>query len=177
MLPRHKRQKRGDRIFKAWVLPILKKDYPGVWQSTSGTHLDYKYCIDWYYTSPTGTPLQIASRSWMSRPQQHFSARYIRSSTPKIKLETGIMLHNLKKNKSFPNLTIEAFIYNGWVYIAIIDSKVLWNTVQRIIDGELALKTFNITDPVGYTSFIKIPYDYLPVQPSKIIHRVENWES
>jgi len=175
MMSRHKRQKRGDRIFRKWVLPILKKHYPGRWQSTSGTSMDYLYCIDWLYDSPEGEALQFASRSWMSKPYQHHSTRYKRSTKPHLKLETEIMIANLKKNKFFPDKTIEAWIHRGWVYIAISDSRELWTTIKEILENNEQIKTFSLRDPVGHTKFLQIPFTRLPNEPDKIVDRAIGW--
>ena len=171
MMSRHKRQSRGDRIFRKWVLPILKNHYGGIWQSTSGTHLDYTYCIDWFFTCPEGIPYQVASRSWQSKPKQHFSVRYRKTSDPAQKVETQIMLDNLHQGKSFPDKTIEAFIYNGWVYIAVVDSKMLWKVIQQMIDSKEILSIFRLKEAVGHTEFIRVPFKRLPRAPQKIVAR------
>ena len=176
MMPRHKRQKRGDRIFRKWVLPILKEHFPGRWQSTSGTSMDYLYCIDWLYDSPSGEALQFASRCWLSKPYQHHSTRYQRTTKPDLQLETQIMLANLKEGKFFPDKTIEAWIHKGWVYIAISDSRELWTTIEEMLAGNERIKTFSLRDPVGYTIFLQIPFMRLPSHPHKIIARARDWE-
>ena len=171
MMPRHKRQKRGDQIFKRWVLPILKDHYPGFWQSTSSTMIDLKHGIDWMYNSPDG-PVHFASRSWMSRPYQNHCVRWRKSTNHKIKMETGIMLDNIKKGRLIPDYTIEAWIHDGWVYIAISDSRILWETIRDKIDS---LPKMRLKDQIGYTEFLRVPFSLLPQQPRKIVERARGW--
>jgi hypothetical protein len=172
MLNRHKRQKRSDRLFAKWVKPVLIQHYPGFWQGTSGTHLDYKYCVDWMYNSPEG-PQHWATRSWMARPYQNHCVRYRKSTAPHQKVETQIMLSNLAKGVLFPDYTLEAWIWDGWIYIAISDSRVLWTYIR---DNETDLPTIRLKNPSGYTEFLKVNFALLPVQPRKIVQRLENWE-
>ena len=173
MLPTHKRLKRGDHNFRKWVLPILKKYYPGRWQSTSGTHLDYTYGVDWLYDSPEGSALHISSRAWISRPYQNHCIRYRRSDKPKLKLEYQIMLDNWKNNKFMPDYRIEAWIHEGYVYIAISDSQLLWHTIDQKIDK---FSTFRVKNIRGYTEFLKIPFQELLQQPRKIVEKLPNWD-
>jgi hypothetical protein len=175
MLETHKRQKRGDHNFKKWVLPVLQTVFPGRWQSTSGTHLDYKYGIDWMYDSPEGIPQHFATRSWLSRPYQNHCIRYRRSDRPAMPVECQIMHQNWLENKTFPDYRIEAWIHRGYVYIAISDSQLLWQVIdQKLNSGSFS--TFAVRNPRSHTDFMKIPFLDLLEPPQKIVQKLPNWD-
>ena len=82
------------------------------------------------------------------------------------------MLSNLAKDRTFPDYTLEAWIWDGWIYIAISDSRMLWTYIR---DHEHNLPKIKIKNPVGYTEFLKVNFALLPQQPKKIVQKLNNW--
>ena len=46
---------RGERNFQKFIIPAIKEEFPGLWQSTNGTLADMKHGIDFYYTEKQTT--------------------------------------------------------------------------------------------------------------------------
>jgi hypothetical protein len=109
----------------------------------------------------------------MARPYQNHCVRYRKSTAPQLKLETQIMLNNLDRDVIFPDYTLEAWIWDGWIYMAISDSRMLWTYIR---DNEQMLPKIRLKNPDGYTEFLKINFALLPIQPKKIVQRLANWK-
>tara|TARA_R110002110_G_scaffold332075_3_gene543117 strand:+ start:193 stop:705 length:513 start_codon:yes stop_codon:yes gene_type:complete len=152
---KEKRISRGENNFKKYIIPTISDHFPGLWQSSNGTEADMKHGIDWYYTDQDRT-LSVAARVWESEPKQHFAVRSHRSSNPKNGLEIKSRLKALEVNGPLPTITIEGFIWSKWAYVAIIDSRLLWETVADNLDN---LKSFSIPQSEGdKTVFTRIPF-------------------
>jgi hypothetical protein len=154
------RMKNGDQNFKKYVIQALREEFPGVWQSTSGTMMDYKG-IDFLYTDKSQNICwSIAARVWNSYPKQHFSARWKRESDPNLKLEAQSRIEELKTlGHVHTHWTLEAFFWESWVYIAQVDSQLLWETYRRNEDDLTIFPCQNSSDRVF---FKRIPWDMLP---------------
>ena len=150
---------RGDRNFQNFIIPNLKDDFPGLWQSTNGTLADMKHGIDFYYTHGQ-TTLSISARVWTCEPKQHFAVRWKKTSNPQQLLEVGSRLKALRNDLPMSNLTIEGFVYNRWVYIAWVDTRVLWEAVEVNLDN---LRHFPVKNQEGgYTLFLQVPFKLFP---------------
>lgn len=161
-----KRITRGENNFKKYIIPTISDLYPGLWQSCNGTLADMKHGIDWYYTDQEQT-LSVAARVWESEPKQHFAVRSHRTSNPKKGLEIQSRLKALEVNGPLPSLTIEGFIWSRWAYVAIIDSRLLWESVSINLEN---LKSFSIPQSEGdRTVFTRVPFSLFPGQITKVI--------
>lgn len=159
------RFKYSDHNFRKYVLPILQIKYPGIWASTEKLKIDYQNCIDWIYAPATGKPVFFASRVWMTRPYQNHCVRWKKSTAPDLKLEVDIMIDNIKNKRLIPDHTIEAWVHDQHIYIAISDTMELWKYIMENIQN---LPTIKVKNPVGYTEFLKVDFVNLPYEPYKI---------
>lgn len=163
---KHKRIDKGEKNFKKYIIPAISKWYPGFWQSTNGTIADTKYGIDWYYTNKDCSK-SVSARVWECTPKQWFSVRWKRESAPKRALEVTSRLKALKNNDPISDITIEGFIWDSWVYVAIIPSKVLWEAVQVNLEQ---LQTFPVTNENDIVHFKRVPFSlFEPEQLQKVI--------
>ena len=157
---------RGERNFQKFIIPAIKEEFPGLWQSTNGTLADMKHGIDFYYTEKQKTQ-SISARVWMCEPKQHFAVRWKRDIEPKKLLEVGSRLKALKNDSPMSNLTIEGFVWDRWAYIAWIDTKVLWECVSVHLEN---LNHFPVKNQEGgYTLFKQVPFGLFPQGISKKI--------
>lgn len=146
---------RGDRNFQKFVIPTIRDDFPGLWQSTNGTIADLKHGIDFYYTHGQKT-LSISARVWTCEPKQHFAVRWKKTSDPDQLLEVGSRLKALKNNLPMSNMTVEGFVFNRWCYVAWIDTKILWEAVYVNLDN---LNHFPVrNEEGGFTLFLQVPF-------------------
>ena len=152
----------SDQNFKKYVLPILQIKYPGHWISTIKLEIDYKNCIDWIYAPIDGPPIFFATRVWMSKPYKNHCVRWRKSTNKDLSLEVGIMLRNIEENRLIPDYTVESWVHNQYIYIAISDTRKLWNYIKQNINN---LPTIKIKNPAGYTEFLRVDFHRLPYQP------------
>ncbi len=164
-MKKDQRFKYSDHNFRKYVLPIIKLKFPGIWASTEKLKIDYQNCIDWIHIPENGKPVFFASRVWMSKPYPNHCVRWRKSTDPSLKLEVDIMLDNIKKNRLIPQYTIEAWIHEQYIYIAISDTLKLWHFIRDNID---TLPTIRVKNPNGYTEFLKVDFELLPFEPYKL---------
>lgn len=146
---------RGDRNFQKFIIPSIREDFPGLWQSTNGTIADLKHGIDFYYTHRQQT-LSISARVWICEPKQHFAVRWKKTIQPDQLLEVGSRLNALKNNLPMSNITIEGFVFNRWSYVAWIDTRILWEAVEVNINN---LNHFPVKNQEGgFTLFLQVPF-------------------
>ena len=162
---KEQRIKYSDHNFRKYILPILQLKYSGIWSSTEKLKIDYKNCIDWIYVPNVGKPVFIASRVWMSRPFSNHCVRYKKSTDMDAKLEVDIMLDNMRQNRLLPDYTIESWVYDSHIYIAISETIKLWTYIKNNLED---IPTIQIKNPVGYTLFKKIDFAVLDYEPYKI---------
>tara|TARA_R110000796_G_scaffold14074_4_gene46223 strand:+ start:2045 stop:2557 length:513 start_codon:yes stop_codon:yes gene_type:complete len=161
---KEKRISRGEKNFQKYIIPSLKEEFPGVWQSTNRTLVDMKYGIDFYYTHGQET-LSIAARVWNCHPKPHFSARWKKNQDPKQPLEVSSRLKGLKDGSPMSNLTIEGFIWDRWIYVAWIDSKLLWEAVEVNLEN---LNHFPVKNQEGgHTLFKQVPFSLFGAESIK----------
>lgn len=161
-----KRISKGENNFRTYVIPAISEWYPGLWQSTNGTIADTKYGIDWYYTGKDCS-LSVSARVWECCPKQWFGVRWKRESAPKRALEVTSRIKALENGTPISDLTIEGFIWQSWVYIAIIPSRILWEAVQVNLD---ALETFPVRNEYDVVHFKRVPFSlFEPDQIKKIV--------
>ena len=79
-----------------------------------------------------GKPVFIASRVWMSRPFSNHCVRYKKSTDMTAKLEVDIMLDNMRENRLLPDYTIESWVYDSHIYIAISETIKLWTYIKNL---------------------------------------------
>lgn len=150
---------RGDSNFRKYIIPNLKEEFPGLWQSTNGTIADLKHGIDYYYTDKQNT-LSVSARVWTCEPKQHFAIRWKKTSNPDQPLEVASRLKALRNDLPMSNLTIEGFVYRSWIYIAWIDTRVLWEAVSVNMDN---LNHFPVKNQEGgFTLFLQVPFSLFP---------------
>jgi len=148
---------KGEQNFKLYVIPAIKQSFPGTWISTNGLDVDFESGIDWVYIDH-GVPYTVASRVWESSPKQHFSIRWKRTGNIDQQLEVESRLKDMRQGKQLPVWTIEAFVFKGWVYVAIIDSLILWKVVREHLDE---LSDFWVMNESDQTIFKRVPFDRL----------------
>ena len=154
-MKKNKRLAKGERNFKKYIIPAIKEEFPGIWQSTNGTMVDIKYGIDFYYTNKQEA-LSISARVWECEPKQHFAVRWKKESNPNQELEVASRLKALKNDLPMSNYTIEGFIWKSWIYIAWIDSKILWDCVSINLEDLNQFPVKNIEG--GATLFKQVPF-------------------
>lgn len=156
------RLSQAESIFTKCVRPHLQNTYPGVWMSTKGTPIDYQYGID-YITTHLHCIRTLSVRVWQSYPQKHFAIRYKRTGDVTLALEMESRLDAYHNDGVMSDDTIEAFVYRGKVYIAIIDTHTLWS---EIANSHQELSSFYVTNPSDQTIFKRVEFDRFP--PGKI---------
>ena len=156
MIKKHENIPRGHRRFEQYVIPVLRANgWADRWLDVIGTDHDLDHGIDYMHGR-----LGIAARIWDGRPKQHFSMRWLNTRHPNVQCELPKMLRLLKLDLLMPDHTIEAHTYNGRVYIAIVNTRVLYETVAKYHPN---LPQFVVrNDTHDYTVFARCHFDLLP---------------
>ena len=154
---KQERLSRGERNFEKYIIPAVRKEFPGHWHSCNGSEADMHHGIDYYYTEGQST-ISIAARVWIGVPRQHFAVRWKRESDLSRPLEVDSRLKALETNAPMSNLTKAGFVYKGRIYVAWIDSSVLWRTIQERLDE---LNHFPVMNEADKTWFKQVPFEFL----------------
>lgn len=151
------RLRESDRLWFQYVVPTLRDRFPGQWKTEIGTDRDLKYGIDYTYTEGSKA-LTVSARLWKSRPCRHFALRWKRTKYPEMGLEIASRLEAIKNGGEISDLTMEGFLYNGKVWMAIIDTRRLYTAIDGIVPF-LSEFTVENTGPGDLTIFKRASWD------------------
>lgn len=169
ILPFTQRLTQAEILFQNSVIPHIKECFPGTWFSTEHTPLDYEHGIDYIHVHLHQTTT-ISARVWQSRPMQHFAIRWKRTGYIEQKLEMDLRLDALAIDGIHSDITIEAFVYQSKVYVAMINTKMLWEHIAQHFDE---LSCFYVTNPEDRTIFKRVEFDrFHPGDITKIIAKL-----
>ena len=153
------RLRESDRLWFQYVVPTLRDRFPGQWRTEIGTDRDLKYGIDYTYTEKdTDKELTVSARLWKSRPCRHFALRWKRTKYPEMGLEIASRLDAIKNGGEISDLTMEGFLFNGKVWMAIIDTRRLYTAIDGIVPF-LSEFTVENTGPGDLTIFKRASWD------------------
>lgn len=161
------RLKESDRLWFGFVVPTLAKEFPGTWKSTLGMSIDTDNGIDYLYQF-NGEEKTISARLWKSRPQQHFSMRHRRSAFPERGLEIASRLSSIEKGELISDLTMEGFLYKGRLYMGIIDTRLLYTTIEGMVPFLSEFWVHN-DSPEDLTFFKRAPFSLFSEESIKKI--------
>ena len=152
----------SDRLWFRYVVPTISEQYPGSWRSTLGAAIDLENGIDYIYEGE-GEPRTVSARLWNSKPMQHFSMRHRRSIHPEMGLEIASRLGSIARGEQISDLTMEAFIYKRKLYMGIIDTRLLYTTIEGLVPF---LSEFYVTNdsPKDLTFFKRAPFSLFPAE-------------
>jgi hypothetical protein len=154
------RLRESDILWFQYVVPTVQNRFPGEWRTEIGTDRDMKNGIDYTYTEGE-KELTISARLWKSRPCQHFALRW--------KLEIASRLEAIKKGEEISDLTMEGFLYSGRLWLAIIDTRLLYTAIDGL-EPFMSEFTVENTGPQDLTIFKRAPFDlFTKHQIEKII--------
>jgi len=162
------RLRESDILWFKYVIPTVQDRFPGEWRTEIGTDRDLKNGIDYTYTED-GKQLTISARLWKSRPCQHFALRWKRTKYPEMGLEIASRLEAIKKGDEISDLTMEGFLYSGRLWLAIINTRTLYNAIDGLVPF-MSEFTVENTGPQDLTIFKRAPFDlFTKHQIEKII--------
>ena len=154
---KEERLARGENNFQKYIIPAVQSEFPGHWHSCNGSEADMKHGIDYFYTEGQSTK-SIAARVWMGIPRQHFAVRWKKESDLDRPLEVDSRLDALACGGPMSNITMEGFVYKRRVWVAWIDSLVLWKAIGEHLDE---LNHFPIMNEADKTWFKQVPFELL----------------
>jgi hypothetical protein len=100
----------------------------------------------------------ISARLWKSRPCRHFALRWKRTKYPEMGLEIASRLDAIQNGGEISDLTMEGFLYNNKVWMAIIDTRRLYTAIDGIVPF-LSEFTVENTGPGDLTIFKRASWD------------------
>lgn len=157
-----KRMKQGENNFLK-IIPHLKDIFPGEWFSTAGMEIDYGSGVDFIYVH-LGQLLTMSVRVWEGKPRQWMSIRWKRTGDVSLKLEMESRLEDYRANRPLTSYTIEGWIYQNRIYVAIVPTKDL----MKIIDIHFnEFSDFWCTNERDRVIFKRIPFDL--IKPVKVV--------
>lgn len=127
-----KRLQESDRLWLNYVVPTVRDRFPGQWCTEIGTEKDLKHGIDYTYTEGDKV-LTVSARLWKSRPCQHFALRWKRTLYPEMGLEIHSRLLAIETGGEISDLTMEGFLYNNKLWLAIIPTLKLYTAIDGIV--------------------------------------------
>lgn len=151
------RLRESDLLWFQYVVPTLRDRFPGCWVTEIGTDRDMKSGIDYTYTE-NGKELTVSARLWKSRPCRHFALRWKRTKFPEMGLEIDSRLAAIQNGEEISDLTMEGFLYNNRLWIAIIDTRRLYTAIDGLVPF---MSTFYVENdgPEDRTIFKRASWD------------------
>jgi hypothetical protein len=143
-IPKNQRIHRGDFLFTQYIIPVISGVFSGTWYSTNGLPADYLAGVDFIHVEGLKV-MTIGARVWQSYPFQHFSLRHSRTGDPRLVLEYHTKLTAYRNGGPLPDYTVEGYIYQDEIYVAMVDTRVMMEVVDRLGN---ALPTFSIQNSI-----------------------------